>query len=82
MHLTRTCRGTQDIPTCLAVPELRKPSFLIHHFAMAAVAFSGLVPQQAPSDLSALLVPQRRALLLPPRAVNVGPGLLSTPGGG
>jgi len=35
--------GFWDIPTCLAVPELRKPSFLIHHFAMAAVAFSGLV---------------------------------------
>ena len=32
-----------DIPTCLAVPELRKPSFLIHHFAMAAVAFCGLL---------------------------------------
>ena len=28
---------------CFAVPDLRKPSFLIHHFAMAAVAFCGLV---------------------------------------
>ena len=34
--------GLWDIPTCFAVPELRKPSFLIHHFAMAAVAACGL----------------------------------------
>ena len=35
--------GFWDIPTCFAVPDLRKPSFLIHHFAMAAVASCGLV---------------------------------------
>jgi len=35
--------GVWDIPTCFAVPDLRKPSFLIHHFAMAAVAGCGLV---------------------------------------
>lgn len=32
-----------DIPTCFAIRELRKPSFLIHHFAMAAVAYCGLL---------------------------------------
>ena len=30
-----------DIPTCFAVKELRKPSFLLHHFAMAAVGGLG-----------------------------------------
>ena len=35
--------GLWDIPTCFAVPELRKPSFIIHHFALAAVAFCGLL---------------------------------------
>lgn len=35
--------GLWDIATCFAVAELRKPSFLIHHFAMAAVAFCGLL---------------------------------------
>jgi len=31
-----------DIPTCFAVADLRKPTFLIHHFAMAAVASMGI----------------------------------------
>ena len=32
-----------DIPTCLAVPRLRKPDVLVHHLAMAATALVGSV---------------------------------------
>jgi len=33
--------GLWDTPTCFAVKELRKPSFILHHFAMAAVGGFG-----------------------------------------
>ena len=48
------CIGAWDIPTCFAVKELRKPDFILHHFAMAAVALSRMSPKKslAPGPLS------------------------------